>query len=109
MSRLLYFLSLTETICAEKFSEVGDARRQKSPRGTACDHCYCGCDACWAHISLLGISISSTPESMGPCENTNAGVGRPVSNKRVGIFPSLRLSSRRDSLGLGESDSTIDP
>jgi hypothetical protein len=64
-SFLLCFLKLTKTIRLEEFSELGDAHRQKSSRGARSgDHYGGGSDACWAHMSLLWISISSTPESM---------------------------------------------
>src|SRR5438132_1330125 len=51
---LLCFLKQTETIRSEKFSELADAHRQNSSRGSGSgDHYCCACDACWAHMSLL--------------------------------------------------------
>src|SRR5260370_32793876 len=51
---LLCFLKQTETIRSEKFSELADAHRQNSSRGSGSgDYYYCACDACWAHMSLL--------------------------------------------------------
>src|SRR5262249_53686880 len=45
---------LSETIRSEKFSELVDAHRQNSSRGSgSSDHYCCACDACWAHMSLL--------------------------------------------------------
>ena len=51
---LLCFLKQTETFDFEKFSELADAHRQNSSRGSGSGDHYCGaCDACWAHMSLL--------------------------------------------------------
>src|SRR6516162_8615575 len=51
---LLCFLKQTETIRAEKFSELSDTHRQNSSRGSGSGHhCCCACDAYWAHMSLL--------------------------------------------------------
>src|SRR5216683_2169951 len=56
---LLCFLKQTETIRPDQFSELADAHRQDSSRGSGSgDHYCCACDACWAHMSLL---ISSSP------------------------------------------------
>jgi hypothetical protein len=51
---LLDFLEQTETIRPEKFSELADAHRQNSSRGSRSGGHHCrACDAYWAHISLL--------------------------------------------------------
>jgi hypothetical protein len=51
---LLNFLKQSETICVEQFSEIADAHRQNSSRGSRSGGNRRGvCDACWAHISLL--------------------------------------------------------
>jgi hypothetical protein len=55
ISNLLRVLKLTAAIGSEKFSELGYAHRQKSSGGAGSGGQYCcGCDACWAHIFLLG-------------------------------------------------------
>src|SRR6266567_3942935 len=64
---LLSFLKQTEMIHSEKFSELADAHRQNSSRGSGSgDHYCCACDACWAHMSLLRTSNSSAPECITP-------------------------------------------
>src|ERR1700690_634764 len=51
---LLDFLKQSEAIRAENFSELADANRQNSSRGSRSGgHCCCACDAGWAHICLL--------------------------------------------------------
>src|ERR1700736_3757981 len=51
---LLCFMKQTETIRSENFSELADAHRQNSSRGSGSgDHYCCPCDACWGHMSLL--------------------------------------------------------
>src|SRR5260370_31441964 len=47
-------------IRSKKISELADAHRQNSSRGSGCsDHYCCACDACWAHMSLLSF-LSTT-------------------------------------------------
>src|SRR6266851_3373168 len=54
------FLKQIEMIHSEKFSELADAHRQNSSRGSgSSDHYCCACDACWAHMSLLSF-LSTT-------------------------------------------------
>src|SRR5229473_1705842 len=44
------FLRQTETIRSEQCSELADAHRQNSSRGSGSgDHDCCACDTCWAH------------------------------------------------------------
>src|SRR4030088_1333336 len=63
ISFLLCFLKQTETTRSENFSELANAHRQNSSRGSGSgDHYCCACDACWAHRSLLRTSTSSAPD-----------------------------------------------
>src|SRR5262249_14269796 len=51
-------LKQTEIIRSEKLSELADAHRQNSSRGSCSgDHHCCACDACWAHMSLPELLI----------------------------------------------------
>jgi hypothetical protein len=51
---LLCCLKQNGTIRTENFSELADAHRQNSSRESGTGDHYCrGCDACWAHKSLL--------------------------------------------------------
>src|SRR5277367_4188755 len=54
ISSLLRDLKQTETIRCEKCSELADAQGQNSSGGCGSgNHYCCGCETCWAHMSLL--------------------------------------------------------
>jgi hypothetical protein len=59
---LLCCLKQTETIRFENFSELADAYRQDSTRGSGSgNHGCCACDAYWAHIPSFELLICSFP------------------------------------------------
>jgi len=52
-------LKQSETIRTEKLPELGDPNRQNSScRSNSGDHRCCACDACWAHIPSLSMTIT---------------------------------------------------